>query len=105
MPQFTLYENSNPTSRKTYPYFVDVQNDLLDDLNTRLVIPLTSAAQLPGTRISTLCPTIAWDDELLVLLTHQMTNVPISALKAPVGSIESMRDSIVAAIDFLVTGI
>ncbi len=41
MSQFTLYKNKDKSSTKTYPYFVDVQSDLLDNLNTRLVIPLT----------------------------------------------------------------
>lgn len=105
MPQFTLYANSNPRSKKTYPYFVDVQNDLLDDLNTRVVIPLVAANQLPGSAIDKLCPIVSWDGEQFVLLTHQMTSVPVSALKAPVASLEHIRDTIVAAIDFLVTGI
>ena len=37
MSQFTLYENLSPASRGTYPYFVDIQSDLLESLNTRLV--------------------------------------------------------------------
>jgi len=41
MSQFTLYENENKNSKKAYPYFVDVQNDLLDELNSRVVIPLS----------------------------------------------------------------
>jgi len=41
MSQFTLYENTNEESREAYPYFVDIQNGLLDSINTRLVIPLT----------------------------------------------------------------
>jgi toxin CcdB len=40
-----------------------------------------------------------------VLLTHQMTNVPSAALKVPIISVESLRDEIIAALDFLVTGI
>ncbi len=37
MGQFTLHENLSRDSKETYPYFVDVQNGLLDSLNTRLV--------------------------------------------------------------------
>ncbi|MBV1915621.1 MAG: CcdB family protein [Pseudomonadales bacterium] len=105
MGQFTLYENQSPDSKESYPYFVDVQNDLLDALNTRLVIPLTASKNMGDTNIGNLCPTVDFDGNQLVLLTHQMTNVPISALKSDVGSLEQLRDEIIAAIDFLVTGI
>ncbi len=105
MAQFTLFENQNAASKKTYPYFVDIQNSLLESLNTRLVIPLTPAENLGEKSISSLCPTTGLHDEEYVLLTHQMTNVPVSALKVPAGSLEHLRDDIVAAIDFLVTGV
>ncbi|HFD7850827.1 CcdB family protein [Klebsiella sp. K794] len=41
MSQFTLYRNPDEATATTYPFFVDVQSDLLENLNTRLVIPLT----------------------------------------------------------------
>jgi toxin CcdB len=105
MPQFTLYENQNEDSRETYPYFVDMQNNLLDSLNSRLVIPLTSYKSLDNSNISKLCPKIVINDQTFILLTHQMTNVPTSALSEPVNSLEDLRDEIIAAIDFLITGI
>ncbi len=105
MGQFILYENRNQDSKDTYPYFVDVQNPLLDSLNTRLVIPLTPFKYLSDSNIGNLCPPMKVNDEDFVLLTHQMTNVPVSALLAPAESLEHLRDDIVAAIDFLITGI
>ncbi|MBE4112240.1 plasmid maintenance protein CcdB, partial [Vibrio parahaemolyticus] len=41
MSQFSLYKNNDKNTATAYPYFVDVQSELLDTLNTRLVIPLT----------------------------------------------------------------
>lgn len=105
MGQFTLYENQNPDSKDTYPYFIDIQNNLLDSLNTRLVIPVTPYRLLGESSISKLCPRTTVNDESFVLLTHQMTSIPLSALKTPVTSQEHLRDEIVAAIDLLVTGI
>ncbi len=105
MSQFTLYENLNHDSKETYPYFVDVQNDLLDSLNTRLVIPLTPLKFLGEKSIGNLCPITTVDSDPFVLLTHQMTNIPVAALQSPVGSLDHLRDEIVAAIDFLITGI
>ena len=104
MSQFTLYENMNQDSRDTYPYFVDIQNNLLESLNTRLVIPLTPSHYL-AENITKLCPATTIDNESFFLLTHQMTNVPVAALQDPKGYLEHLRDEIIAAVDFLVTGI
>lgn len=48
MSQFTLYRNPDEATATTYPFFVDVQSDLLENLNTRLVIPLTPVAAYFG---------------------------------------------------------
>ena len=41
MPQFTAHRNRNAATRARYPLLLDVQTDLLEDLGTRVVIPLT----------------------------------------------------------------
>ncbi len=105
MAQFMVYENQNKDSKQIYPYFVDVQNNFLESLNSRLVIPLALRKYLDNSTISMLCPKTVIDGAEFVLLTHQMTNVPCSALKVPVISLESLRDEIIAAVDVLVTGI
>ena len=68
MQQFTLYKNENKNSKKTYPYFIDVQNDLLNDLNSRLVIPLSTQETLNNLNAKKLCPTIEIDKGIFVLL-------------------------------------
>lgn len=105
MSQFMLYENENKNSKKTYPYFVDVQNDLLDELNSRVVIPLSLYRTLNKTNAKRLCPVIEIKKELFVLLTHQMTSVPSSVLKKKVTSLEKFRYEILGAVDLLLTGI
>ncbi len=105
MSQFTLYHNLDSSSKDTYPYLLDIQNVLLRDLNSRLVIPLSPYSQLQHTAVSRLCPVIHIDAGDYVLLTHQITSVPKSILKTEVTSLESFRDEIVAAIDMLITGI
>jgi len=105
MAQFSLYHNRNRSTRKAYPYFVDVQNALVDTLNTRLVIPLARHNEIGDSVVTRLCPLVSIGDETFVLLTQQMTTIPLSALSMEVGSLEQRRDDIIAAIDFLVTGI
>ena len=38
MAQFDVYHNPNPATRKTIPYLLDVQADLLDAMATRVVV-------------------------------------------------------------------
>ncbi|MDH5630710.1 MAG: CcdB family protein [Gammaproteobacteria bacterium] len=105
MGQFTVYRNEDKDSSETYPYFIDVQNALLDDLNTRLVIPLSKYTSLNNQAVEKLCPIIEIDDEKYVLLTNQMATVPVLILKNEICQLENYRYEIVNAIDFLITGI
>ena len=105
MEQFTLYKNENKNSKKAYPYFVDVQNDLLSDLNSRIVVPLSAQKTLNNLNAKKLCPIIKINEDAFVLLTHQMTSVPCSALKKEVTTLEHYRYDILGAIDLLLTGI
>lgn len=109
MKQFGLYANQDKDTNKAYPYFVDVQNELLDGLSSRVVIPIialeTSTSAQPRTYPQSLCPVVEIGSKQFVLMTHQMTSVPIRMLKTEQGSLAQYRDVIVSAIDFLVTGI
>ncbi len=105
MPQFSLYKNNDKSTATAYPYFVDVQNELLDTLNTRLVIPLTPIELLVKKAPSHLCPIIHIDEGDFVILTHQMASVPTKILQEPVNDLSNFRDEIITAIDFLITGI
>ena len=105
MSQFTLYKNENKDTKKTYPYFVDVQSNLLDSLNSRIVIPLSTQKTLKDNVAEKLCPVFEIEQGSFVLLTHQMTSVPLSILKTEVTSLEIFRDEIISAIDLVVTGI
>jgi len=103
--QFDVYENTDKDTKKVYPFFVDIQTNLLDTLNSRVVIPLTQIKNVSKEYPKNLCPNVSIDNKDYTLLSHQITSVPISLLKKKSISIESHRLDIVAAIDFLVTGI
>jgi len=105
MGQYTLYKNENKNTKTAYPYFVNVQSDLLDELNSRIVIPLSPLKSLKNTNAKKLCPIIEIDDNSFVLLTHQLISVPKSLLKKETASLEKYRDEILGAIDLLLTGI
>ncbi len=105
MPQFSVYRNQDKRSKNTYPYFVDIQNSLLSDLNTRLVIPFAKPTALNKIEVERLCPVVLIQGKDYVLLTHQLTSVPAAILSKEVSTIEDFRYEILDAIDMLITGI
>ena len=105
MAQFQLYTNKDTRSSAVYPYFIDVQNDLLNGLNTRMVIPLTPLTQLDNLAPSRLCPSIHLPAGDFVILTQQMTSVPSKVLSEPIADLSTFRNDIIAAVDFLMTGV
>ena len=105
MAQFDVHKNKNPRTRPTFPYLVDVQSDLLDPLGTRVVIPLTKVAALAKKPVSNLMPVLSFDGEAYVLVTPQLAGIARAELGAQAGSLLDQRAKIIAAIDFLVTGI
>ena len=52
MAQFDLYANTDKDTNRTYPYFVDIQNSLLDTLNSKVVIPLTPVGKSDKSSVS-----------------------------------------------------
>jgi toxin CcdB len=105
MAQFMAYRNKNPQTRSAVPLLLDVQNDLLDDLETRVVVPLCPIATMKGRILRTLTPVLEIEGERFVMLTPQMAGIPKSELGAPVARVEQHRFEIISAVDFLLTGI
>lgn len=104
MAQFDVYPNSNSNSKALYPYLVDIQSDLLDDLNTRLVIPLADAFNLKQASIKGLTPLLTLDSQPLFLMTPLLSSIPTNKLLQPCGSIKHLRTEILTAIDLSISG-
>jgi len=98
MARFDVYKN--PAGKGC---LLDVQADLLGQLNTRLVVPLLPLSMAPKPA-QTLNPCVEIGDETFVMATQFMAAVPASILHIPVTNLQSRRDGIVAAIDFLLQG-
>ena len=105
MAQFDYYANTDKETNSTYPFIVNVQDALLDGLNSRVVIPLTPLSNFEKTCPKNLCPEITIDGKKYSLLTHQMASVPTRTLSNCEGSLAHIRSEIISAIDFLFTGI
>lgn len=105
MARFDVY--ANPGSHgATTPYLLDVQSDLLDGLDSRMVIPLRSLKAFPKVKLSTrLTPIFTIKGEDFLLETPKMGAVPHRVLKARVTSLtQEQQDQITAALDFLFQG-
>jgi toxin CcdB len=105
MAQFTVYRNKNPQTSSAVPFLLDIQNDLLDDLETRVVAPLCPLSSMKGKTLRILMPVLDIEGERFVMLTPQMAGIPKGELGVPVTRIEQHRFEIIAAVDFLLTGI
>lgn len=105
MAQFDVYPNPSKTSKAHYPYLVDIQNSLLSDLATRIVIPLGKRSAFGGETMQGLTPEISFGDQELLLLVPQISSVPEKYLKNPIGSLSHFRDQVVGALDLAITGI
>jgi toxin CcdB len=104
MGQFTVYRNKNPRTKAAFPLLVDVQSDVLEDLHTRVVIPLTKAAVLTKRPLAHLTPVLPFDGEDYVLMTPQLAGLGRADLGVAIGSLAKERQVIIAAMDFLLTG-
>lgn len=103
MAQFDVFANPNSATAASIPYLLDVQNDLLEHLATRVVVPLYAESVLPQP-IQHLNPVFQLDGEALVLVTQELAGIPATLLKTKVASLAPDRSRIIAAIDFLFTG-
>lgn len=102
--QFDVYPNRNSRTRDAYPFLVDVQSPVISELATRIVIPLAAGSVLRGGALTGLTPEINYKGQALLLMTPQLSSVPVRELRNPVGSLEHMRTEVIAALDFAITG-
>jgi toxin CcdB len=102
--QFSVYRNKNARTKTTFPLLVDVQSDLLEPLNTRVVIPMTKAPALTKKPVSHLTPEVSFDGDRYLLMTPQLAGIGRAELGSHAGTLVDERQTILAAIDFLLTG-
>ena len=105
MVQFLAYENPNKASKNTYPYLLDIQSNLLDDLRTTVVIPLCPANLAGKAAITKLCPVFEIDGKSFVALTQQIAGIDRKSLGKIAFDLSHYRSEIIAAVDFILFGI
>ena len=104
MPQqFDVVENLSPVARVDYPYVIVLQHDRVSSFAAIVVAPLVRATSVQGqTRLH---PFVDVDGVKYVMFVEDLAAVPRRTLGRIVGSAETHRYEILAAIDMLFTGI
>ena len=103
--RFDVFRNPSVASTKKMPYFLVVQSDLLDELDTCVVLPLARVQAAKGSAAARLNPQFEIENIAVVQLTQLIAAVPVDSLRKHVVNLESQREAILRALDFLFSGI
>ena len=103
MAQFDVYANPNPATKRTIPFLLDIQTDLLNNLATRVVIPLYKVSAM-AKAAKHLNIQFSVQRVTVIMSTAELAGVEVNRLGNKVCSLKEHRNEIIAAIDFLVTG-
>jgi toxin CcdB len=103
MAQFDVYRNPQPRSRIATPYLVDLQADMLDTLETRVVAPLMREGTID--RTGRLHPTFIVEATRVIMATDRIAAIRRGELQERVTSLEGHRYDIINAIDILWSGV
>jgi toxin CcdB len=98
--RFDIYANPFPEDRAHTPYVLDVQNDHLGPIASRVVIPLRTAKGF-GPAARGLNPSLEVDGKSVVLDTASIASVNAALLKRVVGRADPVRAEIIDALDTL----
>lgn len=102
MAQFDVHPTRGQAARLA-PYLVELQNDSVADLATVVVAPLRKADA--GKPLSVLHVPVSLDGEAYWLAVEELISLPRKALQPSVASIGEVRPAVIAAVDFLFSGI
>lgn len=100
MARYDIYRNPDPAEAEALPFLLDVQNEHIDGLATRVVIPLRPAQGF-GPRADRLHPLLDVEGQGLVLDTAALAAVPRSWLRERVGNLRAHHVPIQTALDTL----
>ncbi|MBS9432042.1 MULTISPECIES: CcdB family protein [Photorhabdus] len=99
--QYVVYRN---IGNSDYPYLLDVQSDIIDVLDTRLMIPLFLKGNFKGNVPIRLCPILTIEESDYIVMTHEMASIRVSMIGDEVIDVTSHRKKIRDALDFLIDG-
>lgn len=100
MARFDVYPNPEKSEHRHTPFVLDVQNDHLSGIETRIVIPLRDT-KVHGARLERVHPSFSIAGREVVLDTPTMATFPRGWLRTPVASLLPQQALINDALDAL----
>lgn len=85
------------------PYFIELQSDRANLMAVRIVAPLMRKSVFRST--PRLQPELRVNDQVVLLVIHELFAIDARALGPVVANLGSEHDRIIAALDFLFTGV
>jgi toxin CcdB len=105
MAQFDVYENPSVAQRGGFPYLVVLQSDLLNDLTTRLVMPLCRFSGPASVLPRRLTASLDVQGDTYYLAAYQCAALPAKVLKTAVTNVASQADVLRDALDAVLSGV
>jgi toxin CcdB len=105
MAQFSVYANQNTATSDQFPYLLNIQNDLLSALQTCVVVPLTAANHAGYRAMNRLTPLLTVQGGQYLMLTPQLAGIAKRELGEEIENLAEARLEIIAAMDFLLSGV
>ncbi len=84
-------------------YLLDVQTDLLDELDSRVVVPLIELEHAPPLA-RRLNPVFVVEGVQVAMVTQYLSPVPVKILKSPIANLQNEFSQITAALDMVFQG-
>jgi toxin CcdB len=103
MARYDVYAHPDPARRKTTPYLLDVQNNYIEAVATRMMLPMRDRNTI-GKTLRDLNPVFEIEGKTVVLDTTSMAAFPAALLKKPVARLASQAGVITSALDTLLGG-
>ena len=103
MKQFDVVLNKTDLQEDLIPFFVCIQSDFIEPTRSRVVIPLRRPETI-GPQAARLNPLFTIKGTRVMLMTQEITHLPITLLGQPIDTLANQRDDIIAAVDMLISG-
>ena len=103
MARYDVYAHPDVALRKTTPFLLDVQNNYIEAVATRVVLPMRDRRVIDKT-LRDLNPIFEIEGKTVVLDTTSIAAFPAALLKKPVACLASQASVITSALDTLLGG-
>ena len=102
--QFDVVANPDPSEAAHRPFLVNLQSDLVSQLTSTVVAPLVPRGQMRGAQH--LNPVVTVEGAEFWLATHELFAIDRRVLRGDArANLSNEREAIIAALDFVFTGI